>query len=67
LDVEHEERVVLTTFIVKGGFKAFSYEFTESMSFRRIVVMRRDLLLWRLILEASAEGAMASSDAGGSP
>ena len=35
LDVEHEEMVVLTTFIVNAWFKAFSDEFAESMSCRR--------------------------------
>jgi hypothetical protein len=35
----------LTTFLVKDASKAFSYEFAESMSCRRIVVLRRGLLL----------------------
>jgi hypothetical protein len=55
LDVEHEERVVLTTFIVNDGFKAFSDEFAESMSCRRI--RSTHLQSCRLAIRATTAGA----------
>jgi hypothetical protein len=44
LDVEHEEMVALTTFVVKQGSRLFSVKFAKSMACRRIVKLRRCLL-----------------------
>src|SRR5439155_16309275 len=63
LDVEHEEMVALTTFVVKQGSRLFSAEFAESMACRRIVKLRRGLLLWPLVgpTRATARRASVSS------
>src|SRR5438105_10704570 len=55
LDVEHEEMVALTTFVVKQGSRLFSAKFAKSMACRRIVK------LWRGLLTLSAGRTDAST------